>query len=50
MARETQLRAQADAKILQVLTPEQRKQISDREAQRVAALEDEAGPPPQPMM
>ncbi|AXV79536.1 MULTISPECIES: Spy/CpxP family protein refolding chaperone [Ralstonia solanacearum species complex] len=50
VARETQLRAQADAKILQVLTPEQRKQISDREAQRVAALEDEAGPPPQPMM
>ncbi|MGH1510205.1 Spy/CpxP family protein refolding chaperone [Ralstonia solanacearum] len=50
VARETQLRAQADAKILQVLTPEQRKQINDREAQRVAALEDEAGPPPQPMM
>lgn len=50
VARETQLRAQADAKILQVLTPEQRKQISDREAQRVAAMEEEAGPPPQPMM
>ncbi|MGC5832142.1 Spy/CpxP family protein refolding chaperone [Ralstonia pseudosolanacearum] len=50
VARETQLRAQADAKILQLLTPEQRKQISDREAQRVAAMEEEAGPPPQPMM
>ncbi len=50
-AREMQLRAQADAKVLQVLTPEQRKQISDREAQRVAALDEEGGPlPPPPMM
>lgn len=50
VAREAQLRAQAGAKIMQVLTPEQRKQIADREAQRVAELppeHDEAAPMPE---
>lgn len=41
VAREAQLRAQAGAKVMQVLTPEQRKQIADREAQRVAELPPE---------
>jgi Spy/CpxP family protein refolding chaperone len=51
VAREAQLRAQAGAKIMQVLTPEQRKQIADREAQRVAELEPgEGGLEPAPMM
>ena len=51
VAREAQLRAQADAKIMQVLTPEQRKQVGEREAQRVAELEPgEAGPEAPPMM
>lgn len=45
VTREAQLRAQAGAKIMQVLTPEQRKQITDREARRVAELEQgEDGP------
>ena len=50
VAREAQLRAQAGAKVMQVLTPEQRKQVADREAQRVAErpLEhDESAPPPE---
>ncbi|PLC41862.1 peptidase [Ralstonia pickettii] len=50
VAREAQLRAQAGAKVMQVLTPEQRKQIADREAQRVAELppgHDEGAPPPE---
>ncbi|CAJ0852595.1 Spy/CpxP family protein refolding chaperone [Ralstonia flatus] len=49
VAREAQLRAQAGAKVMQVLTPEQRKQIADREAQRVAGLppeHDEGAPMP----
>lgn len=49
VAREAQLRAQASAKVMQVLTPEQRKQIADREAQRVAGLppeHDEGAPMP----
>ncbi|UGS88995.1 Spy/CpxP family protein refolding chaperone (plasmid) [Ralstonia wenshanensis] len=51
VAREAQLRAQAGAKIMQVLTPEQRKQVGEREAQRVAELESgEGGPEPVPMM
>ncbi|CAJ0700714.1 hypothetical protein LMG18102_03286 [Ralstonia mannitolilytica] len=51
VAREAQLRAQASAKIMQVLTPEQRKQIGEREAQRVAELEHgEGGLEPVPMM
>ena len=51
VAREAQLRAQADAKIMQVLTPEQRKQVGEREAQRVAELEPgEARPEAPPMM
>lgn len=51
VAREAQLRAQAGAKIMQVLTPEQRKQIGEREAQRVAELErGEGAPEPVPMM
>lgn len=50
VARAAQLRAQADAKIIQVLTPEQRKQIGEREAQRVAELEHgEGAPEPVPM-
>ncbi|WP_454845710.1 Spy/CpxP family protein refolding chaperone [Ralstonia thomasii] len=50
VAREAQLRAQAGAKVMQVLTPEQRKQVADREARRVAErpLEyDESAPPPE---
>ncbi|NWK47429.1 Spy/CpxP family protein refolding chaperone [Ralstonia pickettii] len=50
VAREAQLRAQAGAKVMQVLTPEQRKQIADREAQRVAELapeRDEGAPMPE---
>ena len=51
VAREAQLRAQASAKIMQVLTPEQRKQVGEREAQRVAELEPgESGLEPVPMM
>ncbi|HWV06297.1 Spy/CpxP family protein refolding chaperone [Ralstonia sp.] len=51
VAHEAQLRAQAGAKIMQVLTPEQRKQVGEREAQRVAELESgEGGPEPVPMM
>lgn len=51
VAREAQLRAQAGAKIMQVLTPEQRKQIGEREAQRVAELEHgEGGLEPVPVM
>ncbi|MGM3276933.1 Spy/CpxP family protein refolding chaperone [Ralstonia sp. 24A2] len=51
VTREAQLRAQAGAKIMQVLTPEQRKQIGEREeAQRIAELEhDEGAPEPVPM-
>ncbi|WP_439893765.1 Spy/CpxP family protein refolding chaperone (plasmid) [Ralstonia sp. 25C] len=50
VAREAQLRAQASAKILQVLTPEQRRQVSEREAARVAELErGEGAPEPVPM-
>lgn len=50
VTRSAQLRAQAGAKIMEVLTPEQRKQISDREARRVAELElehDEGAPMPE---
>jgi len=50
VARSAQLRVQAGAKIMEVLTPEQRKQISDREARRVAELElehDEGAPMPE---
>jgi Spy/CpxP family protein refolding chaperone len=51
VAREAQLRAQASAKIMQVLTPAQRKQVSEREAQRVAEFEPgENGLEPVPMM
>lgn len=51
VAREAQLRAQAGAKIMQVLTPEQRKQVGEREAQRVAEIEPgESGLEPVPMM
>ena len=50
VARSAQLHVQAGAKIMEVLTPEQRKQISDREARRVAELElerDEGAPMPE---
>lgn len=50
VAKSAQLRAQAGAKIMEVLTPEQRKQISDRAARRVAELElehDEGAPMPE---
>lgn len=50
VARAAQLRAQAGAKIMQVLTPEQRKQVGEREAARVAELErGEGEPEPVPM-
>lgn len=50
VASEAQLRAQTGAKIMQVLTPEQRKQLGEREAQHVAELEyDEGAPEPVPM-
>jgi len=50
VAHEAQLRAQAGAKIMQVLTPEQRKQIGERAAERVAELErGEGAPEPAPM-
>jgi len=50
VAREAQLRTQASAKILQILTPEQRRQVSEREAARVAELErGEGAPEPVPM-
>lgn len=45
VARAAQLRAQAGAKIMQVLTPEQRKQVGEREAQHVAELENGEGAP-----
>ncbi|MFP4591925.1 Spy/CpxP family protein refolding chaperone [uncultured Ralstonia sp.] len=48
VAREAQLHAEAGAKILQVLTPEQRRQVNEREAKRVAELEAGAGAPTQP--
>ncbi|ANJ74762.1 Spy/CpxP family protein refolding chaperone [Ralstonia insidiosa] len=47
VTQEAQLRAQAGAKIMQVLTPEQRKQITDREARRVAELEQGEDAPAQ---
>ena len=50
VARSAQLHAQAGAKIMEVLTPEQRKQISEREARRVAERElehDEDAPAPE---
>lgn len=50
VAREAQLRAEAGAKILQVLTPEQRRQVNEREAKRVAELEAGADAPSQPPM
>ncbi len=50
VARAAQLRTQAGAKIMQVLTPEQRKQLGEREAERVALLEQgEGAPEPVPM-
>lgn len=39
VAREAQLRAQAGAKIMQVLTPEQRKLVGERDAAHVAELD-----------
>ena len=47
VTQEAQLRAQAGAKIMQVLTPEQRKQITDREARHVAVLEQGEDAPAQ---
>ncbi|WP_199031916.1 Spy/CpxP family protein refolding chaperone [Ralstonia sp. ASV6] len=47
VTREAQLRAQAGAKIMQVLTPEQRKQVTDREARRMAELEQGEDAPAQ---
>ncbi|MCO5399606.1 Spy/CpxP family protein refolding chaperone [Ralstonia soli] len=49
VAKSAQLRAQAGAKVMEVLTPAQRKEISDREARRVAEreLEHDEGAPMQ---
>ncbi|MDE2202876.1 MAG: Spy/CpxP family protein refolding chaperone [Burkholderiaceae bacterium] len=45
VAREAQLRAQAGVKIMQVLTPEQRRQVGEREAAHVAELDRVDGAP-----